>query len=257
MKEQTYNEFIQSILDSRGAQGVSANTYKERHHIIPHCLGGTDDKDNLIDLLASEHFIAHKLLALENPDNYKLVFAFSMLVNCTGAALNKRDYEVTAEDYELSRKLFSEVASKHFQGENNPMFDVHRYGKDNPNYGKKHPGLSAGCKNGMYGKHYSKTEEQRVLHSLKAKQYWNSIDEDTYKQRCYKVSGKNNGMYGKTSPRAVSVECLELGVVFHSLTEAEQITRIDRHQIKKCCETNKADKNNNHWKIVEDLINEK
>ena len=32
--------------------------YKEIHHIIPKCLGGTDDKDNLVELTAREHFIA-------------------------------------------------------------------------------------------------------------------------------------------------------------------------------------------------------
>ena len=35
--------------------------YKERHHIIPRCLGGTDDNENLVDLTAREHFIIHLL----------------------------------------------------------------------------------------------------------------------------------------------------------------------------------------------------
>jgi hypothetical protein len=37
--------------------------YKEAHHIIPRCLGGTDDPANLVDLTAREHYIAHILLA--------------------------------------------------------------------------------------------------------------------------------------------------------------------------------------------------
>jgi hypothetical protein len=37
--------------------------YKEAHHIIPKCLGGTDDPSNLVDLTAREHYIAHILLA--------------------------------------------------------------------------------------------------------------------------------------------------------------------------------------------------
>lgn len=71
----TYKEFIQQILDTRGKFGIPKGEYKERHHIIPKCMGGTNDKDNLIDLYAREHFIAHKLLAEENPDNYSLVLA--------------------------------------------------------------------------------------------------------------------------------------------------------------------------------------
>ena len=71
----TYNEFIQNILDTRGRFGVHEGEYKERHHVIPKCLGGTNDKNNLIDLYAKEHYIAHKLLALENPSNNGLQFA--------------------------------------------------------------------------------------------------------------------------------------------------------------------------------------
>lgn len=72
--EQTYNEFIQEILDTRGRFGITEG-YKERHHIIPRCIGGSNNKDNLIDLYAKEHFIAHMLLAKENPTNEHLVYA--------------------------------------------------------------------------------------------------------------------------------------------------------------------------------------
>ena len=34
----------------------------DAHHVIPRCLGGTDDKSNLVELTAREHFIVHKLL---------------------------------------------------------------------------------------------------------------------------------------------------------------------------------------------------
>lgn len=36
--------------------------YKERHHIIPSCLGGSNTKDNLVSLTAREHFLCHLLL---------------------------------------------------------------------------------------------------------------------------------------------------------------------------------------------------
>lgn len=52
---------------------------KECHHIIPKCMGGLNDSSNLVDLTLEEHFIAHQLLALENPDNYKLQHAFRLM----------------------------------------------------------------------------------------------------------------------------------------------------------------------------------
>ena len=36
--------------------------YKEKHHILPRCLGGKDNKENLVELTAKEHFMVHMLL---------------------------------------------------------------------------------------------------------------------------------------------------------------------------------------------------
>lgn len=96
----TYEEFIKNILNTRG-RFACGNKYHERHHILPRCMNGTDDEDNLIDLFAREHFEAHRLLALENPDNNKLVFAWNMM-SVKGRAKNR--YNLTAEEYEELKK---------------------------------------------------------------------------------------------------------------------------------------------------------
>ena len=44
------------------------NGYTENHHIIPKSLGGTDDKENLVELSAREHFICHLLLTKMYPE---------------------------------------------------------------------------------------------------------------------------------------------------------------------------------------------
>ena len=49
----TYEEFIQNILDTRGRFNCG-DEYHERHHIVPKCLGGSDEKNNLIDLYATQ-----------------------------------------------------------------------------------------------------------------------------------------------------------------------------------------------------------
>ena len=53
--------------------------YTESHHIIPKCIGGTDDKDNLVQLTAREHFIAHLLLWKIHPESYGLIKAVNMM----------------------------------------------------------------------------------------------------------------------------------------------------------------------------------
>ena len=53
--------------------------YYETHHIIPRCMGGKNDADNLVDLTAEEHYVAHQLLVKIYPDNSKLVYAANMM----------------------------------------------------------------------------------------------------------------------------------------------------------------------------------
>ena len=55
--------------------------YKEKHHIIPKCLGGNDNIDNLVSLTPEEHYIAHLLLVKIYPKNSKLIFAANMMAN--------------------------------------------------------------------------------------------------------------------------------------------------------------------------------
>ena len=41
---------------------IDDDNYYEWHHIIPRCMGGSDDKSNLVKLTLREHYIAHMLL---------------------------------------------------------------------------------------------------------------------------------------------------------------------------------------------------
>lgn len=109
----TYKEFIDNILETRG-RFACGDEYHECHHIIPKCMNGLDDDTNLIDLFAREHFIAHKLLAIENPDNEKLIYAWWNMCQCPGSSQQR--VNVTPEEYEEARKMYVQK----FSGENNP-----------------------------------------------------------------------------------------------------------------------------------------
>ena len=112
----TYDEFIQNIINTRGQWNIPSGEYFEVHHIVPKCMGGegqirkgrnVQKHPNLIYLYAHEHFIAHKLLARENPKNKSLVYAWSMMAFPKGKC--HRDYEITPYEYEDLRKLQSEI----------------------------------------------------------------------------------------------------------------------------------------------------
>lgn len=61
------------------AQGRILNEYTEKHHIIPKCLGGSNNPENIVDLTPEEHYIAHLLLVKMHPNNRKLIFSARMM----------------------------------------------------------------------------------------------------------------------------------------------------------------------------------
>lgn len=123
------------------------NQIYERHHIIPKCLGGDNNLDNLILLTPKEHFICHQLLCEIYPTNDKLKFAFWGMCNQLNGD-SKRDYKVSSTTYQHAKKLQYEANSKLHTGKkisdkqrnqsriywltNNPA----KKGKLNHNFGK-------------------------------------------------------------------------------------------------------------------------
>lgn len=80
---------IYDKLITRGKNRMLAE-YTERHHILPRCLGGTDDSSNLVDLTPEEHYLCHQLLVKIHPDNIKLLnAALFMTANGMGRRSNK------------------------------------------------------------------------------------------------------------------------------------------------------------------------
>lgn len=98
-----YSKFIEDIIiqcgQHRKNQANHSNEIFERHHIIPRCKGGADELYNLIDLTPREHYIAHKLLAEEYPEEEKIVCAWHFMSVIKGSL-----YQPTPEEYEKSRK---------------------------------------------------------------------------------------------------------------------------------------------------------
>jgi len=68
-----YNQLI-----SRSRYRV-LEAYTETHHIVPRCMGGSDDTDNLVELTPEEHYIAHQLLTKMYPKNGALAMAAMMM----------------------------------------------------------------------------------------------------------------------------------------------------------------------------------
>lgn len=102
-------------------ENPSDSEYTERHHILPKCMGGTDEADNLVTLSAKEHFVAHHLL-YKHYKTAKMAHAWFMMLRCDP---NQKRF-FTARQHE-NAKIAHINALK-----------VSMKGKENPFYGKSH-----------------------------------------------------------------------------------------------------------------------
>lgn len=102
--------------------------YTESHHIIPKCMGGTDEQDNLVNLTPEEHYLAHQLLVKIYPENLRLSHAANMM--CVNRTTNKL--------YGWLRRRLSE--SMRINNPNKGGYSRRDYNSKNgsPNKGYKH-----------------------------------------------------------------------------------------------------------------------
>lgn len=86
--------------------------YVEKHHILPRCLDGLDNAENLVNLYPEEHYLAHLLLCKIYPGNQKLLYAAMNMT--TGSMINNGKRNNKA--YGWLRRQYIESMS----GDNNP-----------------------------------------------------------------------------------------------------------------------------------------
>lgn len=95
--------------------------YVEKHHIVPRSLGGTDDKTNLVNLSAKEHFICHLLLTKihsTGPNHFKMVRAFMMML--VSSTYHQR--HCTSRSYATLREEYSRIVSEAQTGDGNSQY---------------------------------------------------------------------------------------------------------------------------------------
>lgn len=107
-----------------------ADGYTENHHVIPKCLGGSNDVNNVVEMTLREHYIAHKLLVLIYGCNKKLIYALWMMTTMTmkaksngrcgsrvvfNSGVSSRDYENAKSLYVKTKigKVYSDSERKH------------------------------------------------------------------------------------------------------------------------------------------------
>jgi len=97
-----YTNWYNSIIER--AKNRKLNGYFERHHIIPKSLGGSDYKENIVDLTGKEHFICHLLLTkmLLGDNKYKMIKAANMMA--FRHSPNQERYKINSRTYGILKK---------------------------------------------------------------------------------------------------------------------------------------------------------
>lgn len=192
----TYNEFIKGIIDMRGQWNIPSGEYYESHHIIPICLNGKPKyrnkrlkHDNLIWLYPEEHFIAHKLLALENPENSDLFYAWHRMA----FPLKNQLEPIYPEDYKLLRELTSlKNKEKWKTATNDELIEFsNKVSSSLKEYFKyeteEHKATRVNkWKETWYNKSEEELNEISFKHSQSSLAYWNSLSDEDYNNVCKK-----------------------------------------------------------------------
>ena len=129
-----YSKAYQNIIDKAISRNLTSRKqaklvlgYVEKHHIIPKCVGGSDERTNLVFLTAKEHFVCHHLLTKMFNDidiSRKMRFAMNKMAR---KSLNQQRVRITAIVFEKMRKNFAEDMREQNKGKiKGPMTDEHK-----------------------------------------------------------------------------------------------------------------------------------
>lgn len=155
--ENKYTKWYNRIIEN-AKKFETRNEYTETHHIVPKCLGGSDDTTNLIELSAREHFLCHWLLVkmTSGQSQIKMAFAF----NAFRRSSRNQERPLTSRQYNIVRKEVSKARSLFLQG-------------NTYNFGKKRGPISEDTRRKISeakkGKPMSDENKMRISNSLKGK----------------------------------------------------------------------------------------
>lgn len=110
-----YNKWYTNITENARTRDLTG--YVERHHIIPVSLGGSNSKENLVDLTAREHFICHWLLTKihTGESRAKMVYALNGMKR-NGQYTERYETKITSRVYENLKKEFAIIHSATMKG---------------------------------------------------------------------------------------------------------------------------------------------
>ena len=91
--EKTYKDLCDSRVKLRGTIKRRGDGYN-KHHIIPKCIGGKEERSNYVLLTFREHIIAHALLHEIYPNSNELAYAFLRMIQSSHSDRKENMYKI-------------------------------------------------------------------------------------------------------------------------------------------------------------------
>lgn len=259
-----YQKIYDDICKRGQERILPKEVYTEKHHIIPKCLGGGNEKSNISVLTAKEHFICHLLLARKlYPTNPKIWYGLFMLLG--GTTRQKENRHIPGS------RIFEEVRIKRsemFSGRNHAQY--WHTGEKHPQFNKKKSAEFCLSASERAKKYWAENRELKIINS---ENNFNQTNNNTISKG--KKSGENNPFFGKThteqtrqqirdtfekngtvkdenNPNATTILHIETGLIFRSVKSAAKYfnvtgttiqNRIKRNEFKRIKKTNAKDNN--------------
>lgn len=190
-----YKNIYNQLIEKRRQNTLSRkNGYCEQHHIIPKCFGGTNDKANLVNLTAREHYIAHALLFMHykqiNDKNKMIRMAYALHRLTTGniefkenIRFNSHLYEKIAKNRHISVEGKRRISAAN-KGRKASLETRQKLSAASKRYCKEHI-------NGFYGKHHSDETKKKISRQGKLSAWYGRHHTDETKRKLSE-SRKNN-----------------------------------------------------------------
>ena len=176
--ENKYTKCYFNIIES--ARATPPSGYVEKHHIIPRCIGGTNEQTNLIKLSARQHFICHLLLTkmCNGQEKYKMDNAIKFMVTFSKKQEGRTTLHISSRWVEYAR-INGAIGKK-----NKPCPQYQKDAVSKANKGK--PAINKGIP-------MPEEQKEKISKSTMGRKAWNKniprSDEQKEHQRL-KITGK-------------------------------------------------------------------
>ena len=232
-----YEDLIQKWIDLKDSP-KDESRYYERHHIVPKCIGGTDEESNIVPMFARDHMVAHMLLALIYPNERDLAFAVVAL-SMSSKFTEGRKNEVKGTSGKLF-EFFRKRANELSKGKSLSTLHRNNLKKPKPSLRKNRPEsvgqkISKGKRGKRYGTPVIDNNTGKIYPTLAKCAEDIGYSQATIKYWITNIPSRGyefyNGKVEMDYPRQKKIIGPD-GTIYKSMKECAEKTKHDRHTIR-------------------------